>query len=1815
MAATVWVNGAPTTEVYVPLNSVVSLLNGTLTGVLSQTWEILSYPEYEDLTQIDYGTNYAGWTLASGVLSLAQVTTFPAVTFRSDIPGSYLVRLSATTGSGTLRQTCVIRVRNALTGDVEPAAGENIESGAARGTGGWARLLNRWMRNVDIRKGRIRIYNGTGVTIAAKKAGKLSGLVDFRAVAGNTVPSGSATKPEKVPSVVVGNSNDADALTAKYVVLTEAIANDSFGWGVAWGQFEGDFSAFADGGTVYMNASGDLVAAPAGANAVILGYVLDNGTAGGIFFNGMGGGGGAAGAPATPQFMTLAADAGLANERVFTPGAGLSAVDGGAGAAYTLNIATAGVTRAMMVNGAATSILGRAGGTSGVLADIPATADGQFSVRRAGALTWATILDSDLPGTIMRTSAISIATGQVAVATATNTIGGSAALTFSGGNLRIDSGGGQGVVMRPDNVGVGWVFGNGFNRSYANFQWFNGIGSAQRMDLSDAGALLLANGSAGVGLGGWGGLRFHEGLNKLQWAQNGNTWFNLDAFALGTTQVIAGAGLSGGGPISSNVTLSLPSVGPGAITSGGNGIASITTDAQGRITAISSATYALASSISIAAGQVAVGTSTNVIGGSTNLTFDTSTRLLSFTNGRINGLTATFSSYTADGLFHANARPALTWSTPAGGSIVGHLGYDDGGGGQYQPAIGLTVSGVGRAAIRFRALGEANDKFTVINDGQLQWGPGGATAVDVTFGRNGAGELVARTGGVSPLTINPAAGVVSHFYLSEANQRWHIGRDAIGAGAAGLLFGPGGASTLVAAGAGVGLAGSQVLGLYASNGTVLGEIARAYSTSGRNVIGLTGGASNITFGAGTVGAPSASYNNYKIIAYDTGTPSGSYGIGVESGALWLNNGGVTKFYSGAVEDGRWGQGALSLANHASAGIASMGSFRYFATKAQVNENNTGWFDIVNSSRTVTAGSGLAGGGSLANNITISMPPTGPGAGVVGGTGIASITLDAQGRVTAIGTASYSTGGSGITISPGQMAFGNGSNTIGGNNNAWWDNVNARFGLGTTSPATRLHVVGEGRFANGNSSVSFVSDQITLAFPDSNYRHAIKSRHNGGAVSGNAIDLFLWTNVDAIGTTGTTKVATFENQALTLFGAVNTTLNFIPGSGGISHNYNSEAQPRYQVSRDAIAGGQSGILFGPGGASTFATSGAGIGWGGSGTLGFYISNGTVIEQSARFEYTSTRHRLGFFNPRSHISFGGSATGSSFGPPSSFDNWKIIIYDNASVPGTSYGLGIENNNLWFQSGVGYKFYMGGVNYVSMDNLGKTTFGSSIAPRYQVDVVGGSFSQIHFANGTADSGGYLLSTNAEQACFSGGVSYNGSAWIAKAGNASMMIAQAGAVYFYLNPGTTPGVAIAPVDAARFDVSSNRYRLVFSQGTSHVTFGTGTVGAPSTFDSWKIVAYDGGTPAGSYGFGIEGNHLWSHSGAGFKWYMGGVNYVTMDNTGRTVFGSSLTPRYQIDAINSTGTIAHFANSTADSGAYLVSTSDNQAILIGGGMWAGATWVARATVASGVFASNGQVSLQIATGLTVGAPMNPVAVSVFELASGRYRQSFPQATSHITFGAGTIFDPASYDGYKILAYDTGTASTSYGMGVESNHLWLNGGSLTTVGSSGIRLRTAGQACVNVENFIDTVGTKTCRRILFPISTSRVDFGAGSVFSPLSGYQGYKILAFDSGSSATSYGMGMEFDALFLASGQDFKFYGGGNRIALLTQSGGLRLHGSGGSGFNYGSSAGASLAMAPISTPPQGASMTTGVLVAYNSNGRFSYRDSNNVLYKGWGV
>ncbi|MEO0090563.1 MAG: hypothetical protein ABIK75_05605 [candidate division WOR-3 bacterium] len=111
------------------------------------------------------------------------------------------------------------------------------------------------------------------------------------------------------------------------------------------------------------------------------------------------------------------------------------------------------------------------------------------------------------------------------------------------------------------------------------------------------------------------------------------------------------------------------------------------------------------------------------------------------------------------------------------------------------------------------------------------------------------------------------------------------------------------------------------------------------------------------------------------------------------------------------------------------------------------------------------------------------------------------------------------GGSG---SPTQIAFWTSSNTIGGNNNLWWDNTNNRLGIGTSSPAYRLDVNGSSRIQGDlfiNSWAIRVRDEPYAGYVlkwEPEIRAFMPLPDEGVRGNGNEGQVAFWTSPDAIG---------------------------------------------------------------------------------------------------------------------------------------------------------------------------------------------------------------------------------------------------------------------------------------------------------------------------------------------------------------------------------------------------------------------------------------------------------------------------------------------------------------------------------------------------------------------------------------------------------------------------------------------------------------------------------------------------------------------------
>jgi hypothetical protein len=165
-------------------------------------------------------------------------------------------------------------------------------------------------------------------------------------------------------------------------------------------------------------------------------------------------------------------------------------------------------------------------------------------------------------------------------------------------------------------------------------------------------------------------------------------------------------------------------------------------------------------------------------------------------------------------------------------------------------------------------------------------------------------------------------------------------------------------------------------------------------------------------------------------------------------------------------------------------------------------NLTGTPTIGNATIQISPGTAMTTGGSFTTNqttnstITLDHADTSTLSGAQGSTGIASITVDGLGHVTAVSTATYTgntgtvtsvatgtgltggtitttgtislvtpvtvaNGGTGATtFTAGRVLFGNGTSAINTSANLHWDNTNGRLGINKTGQAYALDVVGQ-----------------------------------------------------------------------------------------------------------------------------------------------------------------------------------------------------------------------------------------------------------------------------------------------------------------------------------------------------------------------------------------------------------------------------------------------------------------------------------------------------------------------------------------------------------------------------------------------------------------------------------------------------------------------------------------------------------------------------------------------------------------------------------
>ena len=101
------------------------------------------------------------------------------------------------------------------------------------------------------------------------------------------------------------------------------------------------------------------------------------------------------------------------------------------------------------------------------------------------------------------------------------------------------------------------------------------------------------------------------------------------------------------------------------------------------------------------------------------------------------------------------------------------------------------------------------------------------------------------------------------------------------------------------------------------------------------------------------------------------------------------------------------------------------------------------------------------------------------------------------------------------------------------------------------------------------------------------------------------------------------------------------------------------------------------------------------------------------------------------------------------------------------------------------------------------------------------------------------------------------------------------------------------------------------------------------------------------------------------------GSHYIALTTAGGVGIGT--TTAYSKLDVTAPNNQIHFSSTAVDSGGYLLSLSDSQALMWAGGNFNGTNWIAKATTSSGLQFNSGYTYFYGNTGLTVGSTFSPI--------------------------------------------------------------------------------------------------------------------------------------------------------------------------------------------------------------------------------------------------
>jgi hypothetical protein len=215
--------------------------------------------------------------------------------------------------------------------------------------------------------------------------------------------------------------------------------------------------------------------------------------------------------------------------------------------------------------------------------------------------------------------------------------------------------------------------------------------------------------------------------------------------------------------------------------------------------------------------------------------------------------------------------------------------------------------------------------------------------------------------------------------------------------------------------------------------------------------------------------------------------------------------------------------------------------------------------------------------------------------------------------------------------------------------------------------------------------------------------------------------------------------------------------------------------------------------------------------------FNTTPNASLTQAERVRITSAGNvGIGITTPNAKLSFGSNIYTPPFG--SSYGQYQIILYDGGTASG-SYGMGIESFNIGFNSAGGYKFYQGGAATPIMVVGGQSSTFVGIgtaSPTAPLDILGVSASGglvAHF-KATGNNFGYITLDTSNATKGVGIYGYCNGVW-----NGELDFNYDGSVTFWSKSASVAPITITPAGSVGIGVTNPGYGFQTSGFTAAIT------------------------------------------------------------------------------------------------------------------------------------------------------------------------------------------------------------------------------------------------------------------------------------------------------------------------------------------------------------------------------------------------------------